>query len=255
MKNKNNTILAIDTASEYLSIAIQNDLISDSILLKVGNTQSTFILPKIHELLAKHNLTIENVTLVAYNQGPGSFTGLRIGISVAIGIAYGLGVDLVAIPSFAIYANAIMQQINTNKISTNSSLSTNDKIYDDYLQQEKSQKILVGIDARLGQIYLAGLNSHDFSYFLKPMLANPEQITAIENCILSGNGFMVYQEQLSPEIKDMRYINHYDEHPNAMNLIELSDYYPKQAAQQANLLYVRNKIALNLEEQNANKQS
>ena len=252
-KNRNNTILAIDTASEYLSIAIQNNLITDSILLKVGNTQSTFVLPKIHELLAKHNLTIGDVTLIAYNQGPGSFTGLRIGISVAIGIAYGLGINLVAIPSFAIYANAIIQQINANKINLSSSLNINDKISDDHLLQEKSQKILVGIDARLGQIYLAGLNSHDFSYFLEPTLANPEQITAIENCILCGNGFTVYQEQLSPKIKAMPYINHHDEHPNAINLIELSDYYPKQTPEQANLLYVRNKIALNLEEQNANK--
>ena len=231
--NNKNTILAIDTASEYLSLGIKNETITDSILLKVDNKQSTFILPQINELLNQHNLSIQQLSCIAYNQGPGSFTGLRIGISIAMGLSYGLDIKLIAIPSFAIYANTCKTELT--KLNTN--------------------KILVGIDARLGQVYLAGINLNDFSYFMEPNLANPNEIKSVDNCILCGNAFEIYQDKLTSEVKKMIHIPNKSIYPSALNLIELCDYYQHKSPQEADLLYVRNKIALNLEEQHASKSS
>ena len=223
-------ILAIDTGREYLSLAIKSNDTMGSMLIKADNKQSTFILPHIKALLDKHGLCIQNISQIAYNQGPGSFTGLRIGISIAMGIAYGLGIDLIAVPSFAIYANAIK-----NKLTT--------------------KKVLIGIDARLGQMYLAGLNLTDFTYFIEPHLANPNEIQLIKDCDVCGNGFEIYKDQLHVNMQNINYVKNEDIYPSALNLIELCQYYSPKTPQGSEILYVRNKIALNLEEQYANKQS
>ena len=92
-------ILAVDTSSEYLSLALQyNDQRYHSLDF-VANQQSNFIIPKIKELLEKCNIDISGIDAIAFNQGPGSFTGLRIGLSVAIGLAYSRNIKLIPIHS------------------------------------------------------------------------------------------------------------------------------------------------------------
>ena len=161
MNNKN--ILAIDTSSEYLSIALRIHSKTSYIFEKVGNLQSEFIIPKIQELLNKSGAVIQDIDFIAYNQGPGSFTGVRIGLSVAIGIALGLEIPLIPIPTFAIFANNLITLLKTKNNLTNF-----DRL-----------KIIVGIDARLNQIYLAGINAVDKSYFINPQLSNPEDIVTL----------------------------------------------------------------------------
>ena len=61
-------VLAIDTSSEYLSLALQTGSSQFHILEKVGNKQSNYILPKIEDLLKQNNLKISDINLIAYNQ-------------------------------------------------------------------------------------------------------------------------------------------------------------------------------------------
>lgn len=222
-------ILAIDTSTENLSLAVHSNGNSTFFLEKVGNRHTEFALDQIAILLNEHNLKVTDLNLIAYNQGPGSFTGLRIGLSLSLGLALGLDIKLIPIPSFALFANAIKCKFNL------------------------SGNILVGLDARLNQIYLAGINVDTFEYFLDPQLIDPDQINYIENVIPIGNGFINYLNLLHPQMRSLIENSQYkiDEYPNALNMLNLvlAWRYSPVNIEDADLLYLRDKIALNVEEQ------
>lgn len=75
-------ILAIDTATEVCSVAIleDNNVIKEKTLEAV-NTHSVALMPLVQEILNECNLTINDIDLFACDKGPGSFTGIRIGLS------------------------------------------------------------------------------------------------------------------------------------------------------------------------------
>ena len=75
-------ILAIDTATEVCSVAVleNKDVILEKTLESV-NTHSVSLMPLIDEVLSKSSLTLDDINLFACDKGPGSFTGIRIGLS------------------------------------------------------------------------------------------------------------------------------------------------------------------------------
>ena len=75
-------ILAIDTTSEICGVAIlenENLIIDNS--LNNGLTHSENLIPLLKEALEKEKLTLKDIDLIACCTGPGSFTGIRIGVS------------------------------------------------------------------------------------------------------------------------------------------------------------------------------
>ena len=218
-------ILAIDTATEYLSLAVNVEGKISTVFEKVDNKHANNLIPYIQQILKEQDLAISDLNLIAYNQGPGSFTGLRIGLSVALGIAYGLDIKLMPIPAFMLHAAKFL-----NKNSD-------------------SQKVIIGLDARLGQMYYAGVVLPEFSYFIHPQLINPQDVCISGNVILCGNGFEVYKDQLPTEITGMVSTDY--DYPGAEYMIKLINSGKFKAIDPANadLLYLRNKVALNLEEQ------
>lgn len=233
-------ILAIDTSSTYLSLALQvGDKIYPPYIEKVDNKQSENIIPQIKELLIKACITASDLTHIAYNQGPGSFTGLRIGLSVALGMAFGINALLIPIPAFSIYA---LQAYELCGYSVS--------------------RVLVGLDARLNQLYFAGVNAKTFEYMVQPQLINPGDIINMsnldfENMIIIGAGFKQYADLLPKVFRELLMPNLISpEYPDATYLLKLanSGKFEAVTAAQADLLYLRNKVALNLDEQLLNRQ-
>lgn len=101
-------ILAIDTSALTATAAI---LAGDTLLGEISTTtrltHSQTIMPMIDELLKKVNLDISDIDLFACSEGPGSFTGLRIGIGTIKGLAYGLGKDAVGVSTLEALAHNI----------------------------------------------------------------------------------------------------------------------------------------------------
>ena len=82
-------ILALDTSTEYLSLALQLDgqvLHFDAL---AGQSHSLQILPQIRALLNKANIELAGLDGIAFGAGPGSFTGVRIACGIAQGLAFG----------------------------------------------------------------------------------------------------------------------------------------------------------------------
>ncbi|HEX2141665.1 MAG TPA: tRNA (adenosine(37)-N6)-threonylcarbamoyltransferase complex dimerization subunit type 1 TsaB [Candidatus Limnocylindria bacterium] len=94
-------ILAIESASTDLSVALASP---DGALLgtdgwTAGRRQGGELMPRLLALLERHGAGLEQLTAVAVGTGPGSFTGLRVGLSLAKGLALALRIPIAGVPS------------------------------------------------------------------------------------------------------------------------------------------------------------
>ena len=133
-------ILYIDTTSNYLySALLIEDNITGEIKENLGKDLSVFTLDRIKNMLDKNNLTPSDLDKILVVNGPGSFTGIRIGVTIAKTLAYSLNIPISTVSSLEIMA-----------------LSST---------QETSYKVPI-IDARRGYVY-AGIYDEDNNQILK----------------------------------------------------------------------------------------
>lgn len=101
-------VLAIDTSTLTGSVAVLDDgVVTAEALAMVRANHSESLLPMIDGTLARAGRTLAEVDLIAVGLGPGSFTGVRIGVSIAKGLRLATGVRLAGVDSLdAVIANA-----------------------------------------------------------------------------------------------------------------------------------------------------
>ena len=110
-------IIAFDTASEYLDIALS---VKQEIFIQykeIGLKHSEYLIPNINELCDRASIKIQDIDLIICTRGPGSFTGLRIGMAAAKGIAYGLQIPLISVPTLDVYAEIIKEELQASEKS------------------------------------------------------------------------------------------------------------------------------------------
>ena len=101
------TLLHIDTAGEKAMVAIsQNGVLLAIQENEVFQTHASFLQVAIEALVAKTALPLNKMDAIAVTMGPGSYTGLRVGLSSAKGIAYALNKPLIGLSTLALLANA-----------------------------------------------------------------------------------------------------------------------------------------------------
>lgn len=98
-------ILAIDTTTRFLCLGIEKEGKVFQVNADLGTRHSEMIIPKLKALLKKANVALKDIDYIVCGVGPGSFTGIRIGLSTAKGLAYGVDKPLVGIPSLDILAH------------------------------------------------------------------------------------------------------------------------------------------------------
>jgi tRNA threonylcarbamoyladenosine biosynthesis protein TsaB len=102
-------ILNIETATKNCSVALAKDGIT--LAIREIATQNFSHAEKLHvfieELLEETNLKLQDLNAIAVSQGPGSYTGLRIGVSAAKGLCYALSVPLIAVDTLELLARKI----------------------------------------------------------------------------------------------------------------------------------------------------
>ncbi len=97
-------ILSIDSSTKNASVALEynNKIISKNVLNEI--THSEKILKIIDEVLDESNLTISDIQMLLCTTGPGSFTGLRIGVSTIKAIAHALNLKIMGMPTLELIA-------------------------------------------------------------------------------------------------------------------------------------------------------
>lgn len=101
------TLLHIDTAGEKAMVAIsQNGVLLAIQENEVFQTHASFLQVAIEALVAKTAVPLNKMDAIAVTMGPGSYTGLRVGLSSAKGIAYALNKPIIGLSTLALLANA-----------------------------------------------------------------------------------------------------------------------------------------------------
>lgn len=99
------TILAIDTSEQACSVALANgDTVIDSVSEIIGRGHAERLLPLIEERLTNAGLGYPDLTRIAVTTGPGTFTGLRIGLAVARGLALQADIPCIGLTGLAVLA-------------------------------------------------------------------------------------------------------------------------------------------------------
>jgi tRNA threonylcarbamoyladenosine biosynthesis protein TsaB len=188
-------ILGIESATPIASVALVNEKgFLGEITLNIGLTHSEQLLPMLDQLLQQARLTIKDVTGLAVSAGPGSFTGLRIGMATAKGLAQGCRIPLLAIPTLETMA---------------------------WLQRGRPGLISPMQNARRNQVYAAlyrwkctGQDCYQ-DYFLEEVIAAEavaaqewaDRLKAYEEPVtLAGDGALIYAETWRDNLKEQAQI-------------------------------------------------
>lgn len=153
-------ILAIETSSNNCSIAIfDNQKIIGSININGKNIHDSLLAETTKQLLNNTKIEFKDIQYISVNIGPGSFTGLRIGLSFAKGLIYGKEIKLITLVSNDILfdsINKILMPSNIKKIATLISAG-NDNFYYKLFNVENDEVIedlqIINSDEIISKMY------------------------------------------------------------------------------------------------------
>jgi len=120
-------LLALDTATEACSVALltEHGLISESVEIGRGHAQE--ILGMVDRILAEGGATLASLSGIVAGIGPGSFTGVRVSVAVAQGLAFGAGLPVIPVSS--------LESLAVEAIGRG------------------AERVLACLDARMGEVY------------------------------------------------------------------------------------------------------
>jgi tRNA threonylcarbamoyladenosine biosynthesis protein TsaB len=218
-------ILAIETSTELASVSLMmNDLVIHRELSGV-QTHSFGLLPAIQELLKEAEIELAQCDVLAFGCGPGAFTGVRTACGAVQGMAFGLDLSVLPIVSLQAMAEAARSKLHW-------------------------QEVLCVLDARMDEVYWAHYKYIDDAWRqqVEPTLSDNE--TAFNHArslnlkLVLGNGVN--------KPADFHSENCTSESPHARYSVVLAKVAWRQglqlSAEQAQPLYLRNKVALTIKE-------
>jgi tRNA threonylcarbamoyladenosine biosynthesis protein TsaB len=110
-----NYLLHINTALEKGSVCLSgNGELLQQLTSEIQKEHASFIQPAIDKILKQQKITPRELSAVAIIAGPGSYTGLRIGMATAKGLCYALRLPLITISTFEVMTIAANEYLNTN---------------------------------------------------------------------------------------------------------------------------------------------
>lgn len=123
-------ILAIDTATEACSVALHDNGATFAHFELCPREHTQRILPLVNDVLTEGGVALAELDALAFGRGPGSFTGVRIGIGIAQGLALGADLPMIGVSTLVTMAQGAWRQTGATRV-------------------------LAAIDARMGEVYWA----------------------------------------------------------------------------------------------------
>lgn len=174
-------ILAIDTSSEICSVALlENDNLIDEINLDNGRTHSENLMPILDELVKRNNLSLNEINLISCSVGPGSFTGIRIGVASIKPIAEVLNIKVASVTSLETLAKNV----------------------------ENGNTIVSLIDARNNQVY-CGIFDEKYNkkeeYLAEDINSVIEKLKKYTDITFVGNGAVLHKDLLKNNFANLKF--------------------------------------------------
>jgi tRNA threonylcarbamoyladenosine biosynthesis protein TsaB len=173
-------ILAIDSSVDICSLALLRGTDLTQRDQRIARQQANSLLPMIDSLMKESAISLSQLDAIAVTCGPGSFTGIRIGVSVAQSIAFAADLPVIPISTLQVLAQGAYRKFNASQV-------------------------LVGLDARMQQIYWAGYCLDQQAIMraqISDQLLNPQELelslpSDLSNWIIVGNALTEYAQLLS----------------------------------------------------------
>ncbi len=224
-------LLAIDTCTDFCSVAASRGEALFSRHLPAGRRQAEMILGMVNEVLAEARIEFAQIQGIAYGAGPGSFTGLRIAAGVTQGFALARGIGVIGV---------------------NSLLALSEEAGKD----GAGGQMIACLDAHMGEVYHAAYRRAGAGWeeVSAPGLYRPEAVPLVpgENWIGCGDGFAAYRELLAARLGESVSAIRPEAAPTARAVLKLA--VPRFAAGEAKdaatavPVYLRDKVALKTSE-------
>lgn len=220
-------LLAIDASTEACSVAI---LLGDKIYSEFElcpQSHSVVLLPMVDKMLNKVGCQLTDFDALVYGQGPGSFTGVRIGIGVAQGLAFAAELPTIGVSTM----QAMAQQA---------------------FEQHQQKAVTVAIDARMSEVYCGNYKANDEGIMtlegdekVLPPTHFAESLSAGEKVYGVGTGWQAYQSALAPVCHNADSVDVL--YPNAEFMLAMATAQFKAGntlpAEQAQPVYVRDTVS------------
>jgi tRNA threonylcarbamoyladenosine biosynthesis protein TsaB len=200
-------ILVIDTSTSFLSVSLGcNGKEIDTYRSLESLNHAKYITTSIISLLEKNNLELSQLNAVAVHCGPGSFTGLRVGSSVAKGLCFGLDIPLISVKGLEAISKTLSEQNPSHSYFTLIDARRNN-FYFSYFDTEKkylhpssfaNEEEIINIKNKISNaIIIKNTNEEDQTYFCSSFLVHDafekyynqifEDIAAFEPLYLVNN--------------------------------------------------------------------
>lgn len=192
-------ILNIETATKNCSVALAKN--GETILCKeiseLGYSHAEKLHVFIEEICNESSIQLKDLQAIAVSKGPGSYTGLRIGVSAAKGFCYALDIPLISVDTLAVLASQALSIVKENDL------------------------IIPMIDARRMEVYSAIFNNKlEKTREIEAQIIDENSFASIENTVyfvgdssekaktvLTKSNFIFLDEIVYPSAKDMSAIS------------------------------------------------
>jgi len=227
-------ILAIETCSESCSVALFYKGEQQQKISTEPRGHADAVLPMVDELLQQAAISLKNLDVIAFTRGPGAFTGVRIGTSVAQGLALASDLPLIAVSSLAVLAQGSYRETSI-------------------------KHCLAALDARMSEVYFGVYQLNKAGLMLS---AEEDQVAKPDNVLLkeekkllssskswqtAGAGWVNYNDALQERFRLWNLLEqkHFP-YPQAQDLITQAKWYYQNDQlidpAQAIPVYVRDKV-------------
>jgi len=223
-------ILALDTATEACSAAILQDNELTVRFELAPRQHAELILPMIEEVMRQTGTSVNQLDAIAFGRGPGSFTGVRLAVSIAQGIAFAADLPVIPVSTLAAIAADVLRQ------------------------KAPAHYAAIALDARMGEVYW-GLYQADNSLIVKAVgdecvcAAAQVPVTGIDtehDGYGAGSGWHKYADVLTARLAVLSYQT--DCYPNAGTIARIAAVALERGeavpAEQALPVYLRDKVTV-----------
>ncbi len=209
------TILAIDTCTEVCSVSLYSRGEIISRFVQDVAKSSSLVLPLCDEVFAQAGLSVADLDVIVYTQGPGAFTGVRMCVSVVQGMSLAYDIPTLGFSTLEVMCFGAAQKYKTDKVA-------------------------VALDARMREVYWG---VYEKGILSAERIAKPDEIDILSSDFIGvGTGWGAYGEALSRQSGVDNFVS--DFYPKSENLIAL--YIGKESKESDELplpTYLRNNVA------------
>ena len=194
-------VLAIDSATQVCSVALtEGHKILGECMLMGSKNHSESLLKLVHDMLTQTQIAPELIDVIAVTTGPGSFTGLRVGISTAQGLAFSLSKTLIGVSSLDVLASQA-------------------SVF--------SRNICPMIDARKSQVYTCLYKCSDMNRIEKieqEAVIEPEKWLKKINAptVFLGNGAATYRDTIETRLENCLILSDFFGTPRASTVARIA---------------------------------